>query len=209
MAQYSSNPTDRHWKGVKRILHFVKKTTDTEIVLGKRNDIPAAMGRRNDIPVVMVPWKVIGFFDAAYMDDTQDRHSTMAYIFLYDSCAISWASKKQQTVALSTTEAEYLAGTEATKEAIWIAAFLEEIGQKSEGPIQLQGDNQGANALAANSEYHGRTKHIYGRQHFIMEMIKQKVIKVAYIPTKDIIADTLIKLLSREQYEQFMTMMEL
>jgi len=121
LAQYYSNPTDRHWKGVKRILRFVKKTADTEIVLGRRNDIPAVMGRRNDIPVAigrrndilvaMVPWKVIGFFNEAYMDDTQDRYSTMAYIFFYDGCAISWASKKQQTVALSTTEAEYLAGT--------------------------------------------------------------------------------------------------
>jgi len=172
---------------------------DTEIVLGRRNDIPAAM----------VPWRVIGFFDAVYIDDTQDKHSTMAYIFFYHGCAISWMSKKQQTVTLSTTEAEYLAGTEATKEAMWIAAFLEEIGQKTEGPIQLRGDNQGANALAANPEYHGRTKHIYGRQRFITEMVEQKVIEVAYIPTKDMIADTLTKPLPREQYERFMTMMGL
>jgi len=81
---------------------------------------------------------------------------------------------------------------------MWIAAFLEEIGQKLEGPIQLQGDDQEANALAANPEYHGKTKHIHDRQCFITEMLEQKVIKVAYIPTKDMIADTLTKPLLRE-----------
>ena len=92
---------------------------------------------------------------------------------------------------------------------MWIAVFLEEIGQKSEGPIQLRGDNQGANALAANPEYHGRTKHIHGRQRFITEMMEQKVIEVAYIPTKDMIANTLTKPLPREQYKRFMTIMGL
>jgi len=62
---------------------------DTELVLGRRNDILVAMGRRNNVPAAIVPWKIIGFFNAAYMDDTQDRHSTMAYIFFYDGCPIS------------------------------------------------------------------------------------------------------------------------
>ena len=145
-------------------VRFVKKTASTEMVLGRRDDLPTSM---------LSP-RIIGYFDAAYMDDTQDRHSTMGYIFFFDGCAVSWASKKQQTVALSTTEAEYLAGTEATKEAMWIAAFLEDIGQEVNRPMQLRGDNQGANALAANPEYHGRTKHIHGRQRFITEMVERQ-----------------------------------
>ena len=192
LAQYSSAPTERHWKAVKKILRFVKYTSNTSLVLGKRPS--------ND--------PLVGYFDAAYMDDTTDRHSTMGNIFFYHGCAVSWASKKQQTIALSTTEAEYLAGTEATKESVWIAAFLDGLGVTI-GPVKLVGDNQGANALALNPEYHARTKHIHGRQRFISEMIEQKKITVAYIPTKDMIADILTKALPRESYERFMQLIGL
>ena len=126
LAQYSSTPTMRHWNGVKRIIQFVKKTACFELVLGKRSIKTGGL---------------VGYFDAAYMDDSKDRHSTMGYIFFYCHSAISWAWKKQHTVPLSTTEAEYLAGTEATKESIWITAFLEDIGEKVLGPVKLLVDN--------------------------------------------------------------------
>ena len=129
LAQYSSAPMNRHWKAVKRVLRFVKYTTHTSLVLGHHAPaLPTALD------------SLVGFFDAAYMDDTTDRHSNMGYMFFYHGCAVSWASKKQQTIALSTTEAEYLAGTEATKESVWIAAFLDGLGETL-GPIKLVGDN--------------------------------------------------------------------
>ena len=192
LTQYSSAPTERHWKAVKRVLRFVKYTIHTSLILGKRSD--------ND--------PLVGYFDAAYMDDTTDRHSTMGYMFFYHGCAVSWASKKQQTIALSTTEAEYLAGTKATKESVWIAAFLGALGVEI-GPVKLVGDNQGANALALNPEYHARTKHIHGRQRFISEIIEQKKRTVSYIPTRDMIADILTKALPRESYGHFMQLIGL
>lgn len=195
LAQYSSKPTQRHWKGVKRIIRFVKRTAYTALVLGHRD----TCGERT----------ITGYFDAAYMDDTTDRHSTMGYIFFYLGCPISWSSKKQHTIALSTTEAEYLAGTEATKESMWIAAFLKGINAPAPPPTRLLGDNQGANALAYNPEYHARTKHIHARQRFLTEMVEKKEIEVVYIPTCDMVADILTKALPRDSYECFMKLMGL
>ena len=162
LARYCSSPTERHWTGIKRVLRFIKATLNTYLVLGQR----AATSPAHTSPVC-------DFFDAAYMDDTTDRHSTMAYVFFVGNSVVSWSSKKQPTLALSTTEAEYLSGTEATKEALWIKAFLTSVGIPSEQltPIQLMGDNAGANALSRNPEYHSRTKHIHGRQRFITEMV--------------------------------------
>ena len=83
-------------------------------------------------------------------------------------------SKKQKVVALSTKEAEYLAGTEAAKEVVWILAFLQAIGipRGNIVPIHLYEDNQSANALAKNPDYHIRNKHIYGKKRYITEMVE-------------------------------------
>ena len=195
LAQYSSQPTVRHWNGVKRILRYVKGTINAKLMLGKREGVS--------------PLLVHGYFDAAFMDNTLDRHSSMGYIFFVAGSPVSWSSKKQRVVALSTTEAEYLAGTEATKEAIWIQHFLTEIGVSKDRitPITLLGDNQSAIALARNPEYHARTKHIQGKQRFITEMVEQGVITVKYVPTANMIADTLTKALPRERYTCLMKLM--
>ena len=199
LAQYCASPCERHWLGIKRIFWFIKGTVNTKLVLGV-NHQPE------------VPRNVIcGYFDSAYMDNSVDRHSTMGYAFYYAGSLVSWSSRKQRTLALSTTEAKYLAGTEATKEAIWIQQFLLAIGAKKDElyPAALYGDNQGANALAKNPEYHSCTKHIHGRQRFITEMVEQKIITVAYIPTCDMVADTLTKPLPRDSYWRTMRLLGL
>ena len=225
LAQYSSQTTIRHWNGVKRILRYVKGTINAKLTLGQREGVPVervpalreALGKREGVPAERVPalregvpdLLVYGYFDAAFMDNTLDRHSSMGYIFFVADSLVSWTSKKQRVVALSTTEAEYLAGTEETKEAIWIQHFLTEIGISKDriAPITLFGDNQSAIALARNPEYHARTKHIQGKQRFITEMVEQGVITVQYVPTANMIADTLTKALPRERYTSLMKLM--
>ena len=148
LVQYSSKPSERHWQGVTHILRFVKRTASTALILGRRESIlpHCVLGE-------IVEKTVTGYFDAAYMDDTTDRHSAIGYVFFYKESAVSWESKKQQTIASSTTEAEYLAGTEVTKESMCILSFLEGIGYPVLQPARLLGDNQGANALALNPQY--------------------------------------------------------
>jgi len=202
LAQYCANPTERHWKGIKRILRFIKGTINMMLQLGN-----VIQDQDEEVP----RGAVCGYFDAAYMDDKKDRHSTMGYAFFCTGSLVLWSSKKQQTIALSTMEAEYLAGTEASKEAIWIQQFLQAIGIQSANvyPAKLYSDNQGANALARNPEYYSKTKHIHGRQRFITELVEQGTITVSYIPTRNMVADTLTKALPKDQYWRFMRMLGL
>ena len=102
-----------------------------------------------------------------------DRHPIAAYVFTIGG-AISWSSKRQTVVALSTTEAEYMALAHATKEALWLSRMTHELfgsGDKP-APIKLYSDNQGAVALSKNSIFHGRTKHVEIRYHFTREHVE-------------------------------------
>lgn len=200
LRQYCSSPTKQHWTGIKRVLRFVKATLNTYLVLSQRASTSTAHKSL-----------VYGFFDAAYMNDTTDRHSTMAYVFFVGNSVVSWSSKKQASLALSTNEAEYLSGTEAIKDALWIKAFLTSVGIPSEQltSIQLMGDNAGANALSRNPEYHSCTKHIHGRQCFITEMVEAGYIQVLYVATANMVANSITKPLPRTAFCRFMDMLGL
>ena len=138
-----------------------------------------------------------------------DRKSVGGYVFLLNGGAVSWSSKKQTSVALSTTEAEYMSMTQAAKEIVWLRALLEELG--ATGHIrqmsQLHGDNQGALALARNPEYHARTKHIDIQFHFIRELVGDEKIYLEYCPTSDMIADVMTKPLPRTTHKKLTTAM--
>ena len=122
LSQYSAYPRSPHWDGLKRVLRYLKATKDAVLALGG--------GTKGN--------SLVGYFDAAHADNAS-RRSTCGYLFLWDGYPISWCSKVQRTVALSTTEAEFMAGTEATKEAVWIMALLGQLCT----PVTctLRGDN--------------------------------------------------------------------
>jgi hypothetical protein len=98
--------------------------------------------------------------------DKDSRRSTTWYVFTIGGIVVSWISKLQKVVAPSTTEAEYVAATEASKEMIWLQRFMEELGKKQENS-RLYCDSQSAIHLAKNSAFHSKTKHIQLRYHFI------------------------------------------
>jgi hypothetical protein len=143
-----------------------------------------------------------GFCDADYAMDLDTRRSTTGYLFELNGGAISWQSRRQPSTALSTTEAEYMALTEATKEAIWLQNTLVSIGAVKTGPTTIFEDNQGAIALAENPVDHKRTKHIAIRYHFTREAIANDLIKLKYLETEEMVADLLTKPLSRVKLEK-------
>jgi hypothetical protein len=104
---------------------------------------------------------------------------------------------------LSTTEAEYVAATQATKEALWLRSFIGEIFTPIEGPTTLYDDNQSAIALTKDQQYHARTKHIDIRFHFIRWVVAEGKIRLTYCPTADMIADTLTKALPSAKVKHF------
>jgi hypothetical protein len=133
------------------------------------------------------------------------RRAISGYAFIIDGGAISWSSKKQELVSLSTTEAEYIAMTHATKEAIWLRKLIAELFRPLEHPITLHGDNQSAITLAYSDigQFHAHTKHIDIRYHFICYVIGTNSIRLVYCPTQDMVADVLMKALPSAKAKHF------
>ena len=183
LSEHFESPGRAHWEAAKRVVRYLLGTRDWQLALGGSEA------------------GLVGYSDSDWGADTDFRHSISGYVFTLDGGAISWASRKQKAVALSSTEAEYIAITEATKEAMWLRALLGELlGEEVTGaPTQLWSDNRGAIALAKDNTGHRRTKHIDIRYHFIREAIEDGKIALGYCPTVVMPADAFTKALARPQ----------
>jgi hypothetical protein len=169
----------------KRVLRYLQGTKDLSLVYeaSSKDDY----GKPS----------IVGFSDADWGGDLETRRSTTGYLFKLGSGAVSWASKLQPTVALSSAEAEYLAVCAAVQEAIHLRQLMKDIGYTQGQPTVIFEDNQGCIALSANPVFHRRTKHIDIRYHFIRERIASGEIELRYIPTEQQLADILTKALPR------------
>ncbi|XRB11302.1 integrase catalytic domain-containing protein [Pseudoscourfieldia marina] len=153
-----------------------------------------------------VPLKLIGYCDASWGDNHENRRSTSGYIFFLNGGPISWASYLQTTVALSTVESEVMALTEAIKEAIYIRRLLESLGAAQEGPTIIYTDSTGAEALVDHPTSHRRTKHIEIRREFIKFHIGHETVKIERVSTKDQLADILTKPLRQDIHNYLVQM---
>lgn len=176
VSKFCANSTQSHLTAAKRILRYLKGTVNLGLSYKKCAD-----------------GNLIGYSDADWAGDMDDRHSTSGNVFLLAKRAVSWLSKKEATVALSTTEAEYVALSTATQEAIWLRKLLADVGNPLEEPIVVSEDNQGDIAMAKNPVGHARTKHIDIRYHFVREGVQHGAIILKYIATGEMIADILTK----------------
>ena len=191
LAQFIQNPGSAHWEALKRLITYLGWTKDLWLTFGGRSRI-----------------LVQGFCDADWATN-KHRHSISGYSFHFGCGAISWSSKKQYIIALSSTEAEYIAQTHAAKEALWLRSFVNEVRGTAEAPMKINCDNQGAIALAKDNKFHSRTKHIDLRYHFIREAVQDNKISVSYIPTNENIADVLTKPLAKSKFQGFVEMLGL
>ena len=184
VSKFNSKPTEAHMTALKRILRYLKGTTTLALKYQKCENL-----------------SVVGYSDADWAGDQDDRHSTSGNLLLMTGGPISWYSKKQAIVALSTSEAEYVALSAATQEAVWLRRLLTDLQVTLSEPTVLMEDNQGAIAIARNPTAHARTKHIDIRYHFVREAMQMGIIDLYYCPTKEMIADMFTKPLSRGQFE--------
>ncbi|KAH8307525.1 hypothetical protein KR059_009031, partial [Drosophila kikkawai] len=138
-----------------------------------------------------------------------DRKSFTGWTFVVAGAAINWESKKQPVVALSTTEAEYIALSSAAKEAVYIRKLWSEMGLGEVPPIVIHSDNQSAQCLVKNPVYHARSKHIDIRYHHVRDMFKEKIIDLRYVSTENMMADVLTKNLSKVKHLKCINMMGL
>lgn len=126
--------------------------------------------------------------------DTNNRKSTTGYIFqLFDQCTITWSTKRQTSVAASSTEAEYMALYEAVRESLWLKSLAISIKINLTEPVILYEDNNGCISIANNPTNHKRSKHIDIKYHFSREQVEKGAVKLNYIPTGQQLADLLTK----------------
>ena len=123
--------------------------------------------------------------------------------------AVSWSSKLQTLVALSTTEAEHIAAVEAGKEIIWMRQLMGELGYTTSGPSVLRMDNQSAISVSKNPEHHGRMKHLALRLFWLRDAVQEGVISPTFVPTCDMVADIFTKALDRLKTQKFVDMLGL
>jgi hypothetical protein len=135
----------------------------------------------------------MGFTDSDYAGDQDDRKSTSGYVFMLGTGAVSWSSKKQPIVTLSTTEAEFVAATSCACQAIWLRRILEEIQFKQQGATSIYCDNSSTIKLSRNPVLHGRSKHIDVKYHFLRDLAKDEVINLIFCKSEDQVADIFTK----------------
>ena len=146
---------------------------------------------------------MIGYSDADWGENRDNRRSTTGYVFLMANRAVTWASRMQKTVAQSSTEAEYMALSKACLEIAWLTTLQWEIGYGSKGPVPLVTDNQGGIFLAVNPAHDRRLKYVDIRYHFIREYVEEGCVNIVYVSTDKMIANTLMKPLGTTKFEGF------
>ena len=147
--------------------------------------------------------KLIGFCDSDWAGARDDMKSTTGFVFSLGSGVFSWQSKKQETVAQSSAEAEYVSAAMATSQAIWLRRILEDVGEKQEKATRMFCDNKSAIAMAKNPVYNSRTRHIAVKHHFIREKIEEQEIELVYCKSEDQVADIFTKALPKEKFQRF------
>ena len=188
MAEFCDKPTKQHWVAIKCIFRYLKGTQKYGFLYNRSDS------------------NCVGFSDADWGGDLDDRKSTSGYVFQVGGTAISWRSKKQACVALSTAEAEYIALASTAQELLWLQQLLADLQREPAKPMVIFEDNQSAISIAKNPQFHGRTKHIAIKYHFIREQVSNGKVELKYCKTNDMIADFMTKGLSGEQFEKLRLM---
>ena len=184
VAQFSTDPGLIHWEAMKQIYRYLIGTKKLALTFGE--------GKHG----------LEGFTDADGASQ-EHRHAITGYVYILDGGAISWASKKQELVTLSTTEAEYVAATHAAKEGVWLCRLVGEVFHPLLHPTPLYLDNQSAIALTKDGSFHAHTKHIDIRYHLIHFAVDNHTFHLIYCPTDSMVADTLTKALPSIKAKHF------
>ncbi|KAL9366567.1 hypothetical protein Peur_037766 [Populus x canadensis] len=176
ISRYMENPKEIHLLAAKRIFRYLQGTADFGLLYKK--------GEHSDL---------MGFTNSDYAGDQDDRKSTSGYVFMLGTGAVSWSSKKQPIVTLSTTEVEFVAAASCACQAIWLRRILEEIQFKQQGATSIYCDNSLTIKLSRNPVLHGRSKHIDVKYHFLRDLAKDEVINLIFCRSEDQVADIFTK----------------
>ncbi|GJU78918.1 retrotransposon protein, putative, ty1-copia subclass [Tanacetum coccineum] len=187
VSRHQQNPGEGHWTAVKNILKYLRNTKDRFLVYGGEKEL-----------------RVTGYCDAGWQTDKDDSRSQSGWVFLLNGGAVTWRSSKQNTVADSTCESEYIAASEASKEAIWMKNFIGDLGvvPTVQDPIEIFCDNESAVALTKEPKDHGKSKHIDRKYHFVRSKVAEGHVIVKDIRSEDNPADPFTKALAKSKHDE-------
>jgi len=178
LARYMAAPTVAHWEAALGVVRYLVGIVDYGLTFGGSNET------------------LVGYCDADYAGDLDSRRSTTGYVFLMFGGAVSWSSRLQPTVAVSTVEAEYLSAGQVVKEALWFRKLGVDLGFDL-GHVQIYCDNHGAIQLLKHPITSQRSKHIDVIHHFAKERVARKEVNFVFCRTEDMKADILTKALGK------------
>ncbi|CAH9123810.1 unnamed protein product [Cuscuta epithymum] len=183
LSQFLHRPTTDHWEAVKRVLRYLRHTTDHGLLLRRSSAL-----------------SLHAYSDADWAGNPDDYTSTGAFVIFLGPNAISWSSRKQRTVAWSSTEAEYRSVATTAAELRWILSLLTELHVVIPTQPAIYCDNVGATHLCANPVFHSRMKHLALDYHFIREHVQNGIFRVSHVRSEDQLADSLTKPLPRRRF---------
>lgn len=190
-SKFCAAPMEPHLTAAKRILRYLKGSLDSQIAYCQTASAD-----------------IVGYTDANWAGDLDNRRSTSGNVFLLADGPISWTSKRQSVVAVSTAESEYIALFHCIQEALWLRKLFTDIHQtEMVEPMKINIDNQAAIKIASNSNGHGRIKHMDIKYHFTRDAVSNQQVCLAYCPTSDMIADILTKPTPRDKFVKMKNLM--
>ncbi|XP_047171995.1 secreted RxLR effector protein 161-like [Vigna umbellata] len=163
VSRFMNNPKKSHMLATKRLLRYVKGIVDFGILFQPRR-------QKADVEGL----ELVGFTDSDHGGDCVERKNMSSYIFMLNGSLISWCSKKQPMVALSSCEVEYIAGSYAACQGVWLEEVLKELMIPMKAPLELKIDNVSAINLSKNPVSHGKSKHIEVKYHFLRDMVNKE-----------------------------------
>ncbi|GKE30901.1 retrotransposon protein, putative, ty1-copia subclass [Tanacetum coccineum] len=181
------NPGEGYWTAVKNILKYLRNTKDMFLVYGGEEEL-----------------RVTGYCDASWQTDKDDSRSQSGWVFLLNGGAVTWKSSKQDTMANSTCESEYIAACEASKEDIWRKNFIVDLGvvPTVQDPIEIFYDNEIAVALTKEPKDHEKSKHIESKYHFVRSKLEEGHVIVKHIRSEDNPVDPFTKALAKSRHDE-------
>ena len=180
LMQFNNNPGQTHWQAIKHVFHYINGTMDLKLMYHAKKSCSS-------------PHPFITYSDSDHAGCLNTQYSTGGYVVKIGMGAVSWSSRKQAMVALSSTEAQYIASVAAGKEILWMHTLLGELQYKVNDPSPMIMDNKSAPAVVKNPEHHGRMKHLHINYHWICQVIHGKQVLPSYILTEEMTANIFTK----------------
>ena len=185
VSQFMHAPQEDHWEAVLRIVRYLKGTVEHGIFFKKYGHL-----------------EVHGFTDADWAGNPNDRKSTAGYFTFVGGNLVTWRSKKQKVVALSSAEAEFRGIKSGLTEILWLKRLMTELDLQSPQPCRLFCDNKVAISISENPVQRERTKHVEVDRHFIKENIEAEIVEFPYVKSEDQLADILTKAMNSKSFKE-------